>query len=144
MFRVRFAAGSDVDALSRLCAQLGYPADAATVSGRFAAIEDDPQHGVLVAEGDDGRVIGWIHVMPRTTLLASDVAELGGLVVDDSEREKGVGAALIEHAERWAREKGYRELVVRSDVRRDQAHTFYPALGFASAKRQKVYRKSLR
>jgi N-acetylglutamate synthase-like GNAT family acetyltransferase len=144
MFHVRRAAGSDVCALLSLCAQLGYPADAATVSRRFAAVEGDPHHAVLVAEGDDGRVIGWVHVMPRTTLLASHVAELGGLVVDDPEREKGVGAALVAHAERWARENGYRELVVRSDVRRDQAHTFYPALGFSPVKQQKVYRKSLR
>jgi len=133
-----------VDALSRLCEQLGYPAEAAAVGERFAAIEGDSDHVVFVAESDDGRVIGWIHVMPKRMLLSSHVAELGGLVVDGPERKKGVAKALVARAESWAREKGYRELVVRSDVRREEAHAFYPALGFLPVKQQRVYRKSLR
>jgi N-acetylglutamate synthase-like GNAT family acetyltransferase len=140
---IRQASSSDTAAVTRLCGQLGYPADEASVNERFHAIDEDPHHAVFVAEDEDGSVVGWIHVMPRQTLLSSTVGELGGLVVDERGRRKGVGAALVAHAEEWALQSGYKELVVRSDTRRSESHSFYPALGFEVSKDQRVYRKSL-
>ena len=143
MIHIRRATGADIVDISRLCGHLGYPADEQTVRERFVAIEIDPWHAVFVAENEEGRVTGWIHVMPKTMLLSSDIGELGGLVVDWAERRKGTAKALVAHAEEWARENGYRELVVRSNVRRSEAHQFYPALGFEPVKEQKVYTKCL-
>jgi len=143
VFTIRQANSSDTAAVARLCGQLGYPADEDSVNERFRAIDEDPHHAVFVAEDEDGSVVGWIHVMPRQTLLSSMVGELGGLVVDERGRRKGVGAALVAYAEEWALQSGYKELVVRSDTRRSESHSFYPALGFEVSKDQRVYRKSL-
>jgi GNAT superfamily N-acetyltransferase len=143
MFEVRPAIAADAAALATLSGQLGYPLDEATARGRFAAIEDDPRHAVFVAEDEGGAVVGWIHIMPKIMLLVSDVCEIGGLVVDEGHRSRGVGRALVAAAEAWSRRSGYRELTVRSDTRRVAAHGFYPALGFVAAKEQKVYKKAL-
>jgi N-acetylglutamate synthase-like GNAT family acetyltransferase len=140
---VRRACTSDVGPITLLCGQLGYPADESSVADRFRAIEEDPRHAVFVAESDEGAVIGWIHVMPKVMLLSSEVGEIGGLIVDERERRKGVATTLLKHAEEWARENGYRELVVRSNTRRHESHELYPALGFESSKEQRVYRKPL-
>ncbi len=142
-FTIRQACSRDVAAIARLSGQLGYPADEESVRTRLRALEEDSLHAVLVAEDDDGSVLGWIHVMPRELLFSSGVAELGGLVVDEGGRRKGVGAALVAHAEDWARRNGCHELVVRSDTRRSESHTFYPAVGFEHSKDQRTYRKSL-
>lgn len=142
-FTIRQAGSRDAAAIARLCGQLGYPADEDSVRARLHVLEEDPLHTVLVAEDDGGSVVGWVHVMPRKLLLSSNSAELGGLVVDEAGRRQGVGAALVAHAEDWARRNGYRELVVRSDTRRSESHTFYPAVGFEHSKDQRTYRKSL-
>jgi GNAT superfamily N-acetyltransferase len=143
MSEVRPAIAADAPALATLSGQLGYPLDDATARERFAAIEDDPRHAVFVAQDEGGAVVGWIHIMPKIMLLVSDVCEIGGLVVDEGNRSRGVGRALVAAAEAWARRSGYQELTVRSDTRRVAAHGFYPALGFVAAKEQKVYKKAL-
>jgi predicted N-acetyltransferase YhbS len=143
MVKVRPATGPDAAAIAALSGQLGYPLDEATAQERFAAIDGDPRHLVLVAQDDSGAVVGWIHVMPKIMLLVSEVCEIGGLVVDENHRSAGVGRSLVAEAEAWARRSGYRELTVRSDTRRSAAHGFYPAQGFVAVKEQKVYKKAL-
>jgi GNAT superfamily N-acetyltransferase len=143
MFKVRPATSEDAAALAELSGQLGYPADEATMTGRLAALESDFRHAVFVAETEAGAVIGWIHVMPKVMLLVSDVCEIGGLVVDERHRRRGVGRALVSEAQAWARASGYRELTVRSSTLRPSAHAFYPSQGFVAVKEQTVYKKPL-
>jgi GNAT superfamily N-acetyltransferase len=70
-------------------------------------------------------------------------AEVGGLVVDERFRGSGVGRLLMQQAEDWAREKGYREVVLRSNVIREHAHRFYESLGYTVTQTQKHFRKNL-
>ena len=74
---------------------------------------------------------------------AGDEAEVVGLVVDADARRTGTGRKLIAAAEDWARARGLRELFLRSNIVRPEAHAFYPALGFERSKTQHVYRKAL-
>ncbi len=103
--------------------------------------DDDPRHAVFVAE--DRGVVGWIHVQLDFGLVSSGVAEVGGLVVDERNRRGGIATALVARAQEWAQDRGCRELVVRSNTRRREAHEFYPALGFEPVKEQRVYRKRI-
>jgi GNAT superfamily N-acetyltransferase len=95
---------------------------------RLAAIAMDADHAVFVAEGEDGRIFGWLHVFGSKLLVSSPSAELGGLVVDARSRGAGVGQALMRVAENWASEKGYDRLRVRSNIVRADAHRFYNAI----------------
>ena len=52
------------------------------------------------------------------------------LVTDEAERSLGVGAALLSHCERIARELGYASLVLDSGVQRGRAHKFYFQRGY--------------
>jgi len=49
----------------------------------------------------------------------------------------------VGEAERWARERGFRKIRVRSNALRTEAHVFYPALGFARSKTQHIYDRPL-
>jgi GNAT superfamily N-acetyltransferase len=140
---IRAANIGDAAEIARLSAQLGYPADAAVFSDRLERLLPLATHAVLVAEGDGGRLAGFIGLEQRLMIESGDKAEVVGLVVDADARRGGSGRALIAAAEGWARARGLRELFLRSNVVRPEAHAFYPALGFERSKTQHVYRKSL-
>jgi Acetyltransferase (GNAT) family. len=88
-------------------------------------------------------VIGWGHVGSRLLLESDPFAELLGLVVDARRRSGGVGARLVEEAERWAVARGHFTIRVRSNVIREDAHRFYFRSGYRLSKRQAVFTKDL-
>ena len=55
--------------------------------------------GLILAE-IDGVLVGSVNV----NLMGEGVGEFGMLVADHNYRGQGIGSALVEHAERWARE----------------------------------------
>jgi GNAT superfamily N-acetyltransferase len=140
---IRRMEAGDLGRVAELAGQLGYRVSEPEIEARFRRIADDPSHGVYVAQGPDGRVIGWIHLQPKLVLESEPSVEIEGLVVDATARRTGVGRALIAHAEGWARERGFRVLRLRSNVLRTEAHAFYPALGFTVAKTQHLYVRRL-
>ncbi len=60
-----------------------------------------------------------------------DVGRIGQFVVDEEERGKGVGAAIVEFLVAEAHKLGLRELGLTSDRRRPQAHAFWEKVGFS-------------
>jgi GNAT superfamily N-acetyltransferase len=50
-----------------------------------------------------------------------------------------VGKLLVQAAVRWAAERGYAKVRVRSNVVREDAHRFYEREGFQRAKTQAVF-----
>jgi len=139
---IRPARSDDAAALAELSAQLGYPAAADTLSERLERVRGEGVGEVFVATVD-GRVLGWTHVVPRLHLEEVPFAELAGLVVADGARGAGVGAALLSAAEQWAREHGFAQFRVRSNVVRERAHRFYLREGYVERKRQVVFDKTL-
>ncbi len=141
--RARVARAEDAAALAELCTQLGYPSTPSEVTERLARILGDSDHVVFVAEVDGGRLGGFLHGFSGMALENGPRAEILGLVADSAQRGQGIGRRLVGEMERWARSKGHRTLVVRCNVVRTAAHTFYEGLGFECTKAQKHYRKSL-
>jgi GNAT superfamily N-acetyltransferase len=125
-----------------LCQQLGYPASQEEVQRRLNQIQQDDQHTVCGAELS-GHVVGWVHVYVCQLLVADPQAEIGGLVVDEGHRRRGVGRLLMQQAEQWAREKGCWAVYLRSNVVREGAHAFYEGIGYSSAKTSMAFRKAL-
>ena len=143
MTSIRAARTYDAQAIAELGAQLGYPSTRQQIATRLAGVEAEPSSRVLVAENGDGRVVGWLHVAARTQLTEDCCAEILGLVVDESVRGGGIGAALIRAAEEWARSEGCVRIRVRSRDVRERAHRFYERAGYARNKVQVVLHKAL-
>ena len=116
---------------------------AEAVRGRTTEISRDEHHAIFVAE-TDGCVIGWVHVYLCPLLEVDLQAEIGGLVVDESWRSRGVGRLLLERAEQWAREHGVCKLIVRSNIVRERAHAFYERVGYVCFKTSRVFSKTLK
>jgi GNAT superfamily N-acetyltransferase len=141
--QIRPAALADAAALAVLSTQLGYPLDQATMRARIERVREQCAGEVFVAEDGGNRALGWTHVVPRLHLEEAPFAELAGLIVADGARGGGVGARLLASAEDWARNHGYAQLRVRSNVVRERAHRFYLREGYIERKRQVVFDKAL-
>jgi len=136
---LRAARPEDAPAIAVLATQLGYPSRPEEAAARLRDVLARPDDAVLVAEDADGAVIGYGHVGGTHHLDLDPYAEIRALVVDESRRSRGTGAALVAAMMAWGTEHGYREMRVRSNVVRERAHAFYERLGFARVKRQQVF-----
>ena len=136
---IRSATEGDVELITALSGELGYPASAEDVARRWLAISAAAGHAVYVAETADGSVVGWIHVFGALRLESEPFAELGGLVVAEVHRGRGIGRLLCERAARWARDGGFRALRVRTRAERAATHRFYRHIGFRRVKTQEIF-----
>lgn len=136
---IRDAKIEDVPIIARLSGDLGYSSDEEIVQQRFLKIASDSTHAIFVAESDSGDITGWLHIMPRILLLSRPLAEIGGLIVAENYRRKGVGQLLMKSGESWAKKYNYEGIIVRSDTKRPESHHFYPQIGYELLKDQKVY-----
>jgi GNAT superfamily N-acetyltransferase len=132
----------DAEAATKLSEELGYPASAAEMKQRIEAFTRLTDHVVFVA-CVAGAVVGWIDVGISRHLQSEPRAEIGGLVVSTEVRGRGIGGRLITCAENWARQRGLRAMVVRSQIAREQAHNFYLREGYARTKTSAVFTKTL-
>jgi ribosomal protein S18 acetylase RimI-like enzyme len=156
--RIRPMTRADAAAVAALVGQLGYPTTPERMAGRFDLLAGDTAHALFVAEvaGEPATgeplagesvagepLAGWVHVHGVLLLEADPRAEIWGLVVDAAHRGRGIGRALMDRAEAWARGRGYTEIRLHSNVVRAAAHRFYQDLGYRITKSSYVFEKSL-
>ena len=140
---IRHARQEDADAIAVLAGALGHQVDAADIARRLRKLLDDPTQIVFVACDEDGRVHGYVAAEQRLLLETGAIVEIVGLAVDAELRRSGAGRALVSAAELWAYKRGVSRLRVRSNVLRDEAHAFYPGIGYALEKTQHCYAREL-
>jgi GNAT superfamily N-acetyltransferase len=135
LVRVREATTYDWPAVSALLAELGRPDvrgadDEPEHAERFSAYLERDDALALVAE-TDGRVVGFVDVEFRQRLnFATPQAWIPDLVVSEDARGTGAGA-LLEEAERHARERGCWGMGLESANWRERSHAFYEHVGWA-------------
>jgi GNAT superfamily N-acetyltransferase len=133
---VRHAVAADTDDMARLCKQLGYPSAASAVPARLERIGTDPNARVFVALSAKA-IVGLATVHLRHTINHDvPIAQLTLLVVDEANRTRGVGRALVEAAERFAREQGSNRINVTTALDRAGAHAFYERIGYKQTGRR--------
>ncbi len=139
---IRPARLEDCAGLADLCTQLGYPSTPQEMALRLPAVLAYRDNAVYVAEAG-GRPVGWVHVHVSPGLEVDQMAKIGGLVVDEEARGRGVGKALMERAESWASLHGCRQVWLRSNIIRKDAHEFYKTIGYENIKTSFTFRKQL-
>ncbi len=138
---IRPAVARDAAAVARLSRQLGYPTTAKVMSIRLQAILASAPDLLIVATAPSGGLVGWLQAHAAQVVESGFRVEITGLVVDSAVRRQGVGQSLVAAAERWAKSLSAKAVVVRSNAKRVESHSFYAALGYTSTKTQVVYRK---
>jgi len=139
---IRQARTIDAAGIAALSVELGYPAPMEEFEERLRALDGNADHRVLVVD-TGGKVAAWLHVSLVESLETGPFAEIRGLVVTEALRSRGIGAALVAAAERWAVERGCAKIRVRSNALRTRARTFYERLDYVVTKQQNVLDKKL-
>ena len=134
---------ADADRVAALSGELGYPSTPAQIEQRFRTVEARSDAQAFVATDAGGAIVGWVHVYGRYHLESDRTAEIGGLVVASDCRSRGVGSALMGAAESWAREHGFGQVRLGSNVQRAEAHRFYQKLGYTISKSHYRFQKSV-
>jgi GNAT superfamily N-acetyltransferase len=92
------------------------------------------QHGhkttVFVAENEEGSPLGFATVSHSKHFTGLGQAYIGELATGEAVEGHGVGRALVEACEQWARKEGYRLLSLTTGSANDRALGFYRHLGF--------------
>lgn len=100
---------------------------------------------VFVAERRDGRLGGFLEISVRNYAegCSGDTPYVESWYVDEDVRGTGVGRALMEAAETWARDQGFTALASDALLDNSLSHAAHQALGFEVVERIVVFRKSL-
>jgi putative acetyltransferase len=106
----------------------GFPAQVGGVKSDLAAIEDvyaPPRAGFWVAE-EDGKIVGTVAIRPKE----GATCELKRLYLSKEARGRGLGRALYEHAEAFAKSAGYDRIWLDSSRKFADARRLYEKNGF--------------
>lgn len=85
---------------------------------------------VFIAENDHGERLGFATLSHETHFTGEHQAYINELATSDVAEGRGVGTALIQACEQWAREQGYRILALSTGAANGRALGFYRHLGF--------------
>ncbi|MCP4348545.1 MAG: GNAT family N-acetyltransferase [Desulfobacterales bacterium] len=142
-YKIRNATINDVSDISELSNQLGYPSSEAEIKERLDSVLNSDDHAIFVAYQPDQKVIAWIHVYKRQSVESGFFAEIGGFIVSEAFRSKGIGKHLLKAVENWTIQKNLPKLRVRSQIKREDAKRFYSNMGFSVSKKQRVFDKMM-
>jgi RimJ/RimL family protein N-acetyltransferase len=105
------------------------------------AIRRYPHAGVIVAEAEDGRIVGRLSIARDQHPASRHVADVG-LMVSQAHRRQGVGRALLAAAASWAREHDVRKLELHVFPYNEAAIALYEQFGFTrEGYRKRHYRR---
>ena len=143
VYQIRNATIDDAADMSELSSQLGYPSSTDETKERLESILNSEDHIIIVAHIYGNKVIAWIHAYKRQSVESGHFAEIGGLIVSKTYREKGIGTHLMKSIEKWTMQKKLPKLRVRTQIHRDDAEQFYLNMGFKVTKKQSVFDKTM-
>jgi GNAT superfamily N-acetyltransferase len=137
MLSIRNARPEDADRIAELYMQLVGSSAIAVQPERISSIFGDPNTELFVSELE-GRVHGTALVS-----LCADVmfgiqpfAVVENVIVEESVRGKGLGAALFRHIEAFCLAKNCSKIMLLSSIHRVQAHRFFEQAGFVGSSKQ--------
>ena len=133
---IRIAKPADIESCARLLGILfsqehEFTPDQQKQEAGLDMIISDPSIGTIFVCEEDGLIVGMISALNLvSTAIGKKVLFLEDMIVDPAWRGKGIGALLIEHVCRWAREEGYGRATLLTDGDNIPAQHFYEAHGF--------------
>ena len=132
----------DAQQVSLLSEQLGYQRAPEEVEAWIEQLRPDRGNQAAFVACLGSEIAGWIEVSIEHRLQSPRYALIGGLVVKDGLRGRGIGRRLCEKAEAWSWEQNVSRLRVTSRSTRPEAHRFYLRDGYRAVKTSLVFEKN--
>jgi len=100
----------------------------------LALLVGNPQRGRVFVLRENGALLGMVSVQVLvSTARGGDVLLMEDLVVRPAHRNRGFGAALVEHVIDFARCNGYSRITFLTDTVNQDAQRFYARHGFTAS-----------
>ncbi len=101
----------------------------------FRDIDDDPNQYLAVVEDEVGEPVATLQttLIPGLSRGGARRLQVEAVRVAASQRSSGLGAALFDWVEAYARHRGASLIQLTSDKAREDAHRFYDRLGFTAS-----------
>lgn len=131
---------ADAPKVSSLTTELGYQRTPGEVR---AWIDQRRADQVAFVACLNGEVVGWIEAAVEHRLQSAPYVLIGGLVVSQQVRGRGIGRQLCERIEAWSSERGVSTVRVTSRSTRAEAHRFYLQNGYSAVKTSMVFEKTV-
>jgi N-acetylglutamate synthase-like GNAT family acetyltransferase len=139
---IRPAEKQDCSGITALTNQLGYPSTFEKICEIMDLVMAHNDHKVFIAQKAD-KIVGYIHLIHSMRIGSNPFIEIAAFIVDDSSRSIGIGSALIKATENWAAELDLKDIRIRSNIIRQEAHNFFQNRGFQNIKTQEVFLKHI-
>ena len=133
---IRAALDTDASRIAALFVQLGYAAVADELEKRLPRLLRHLDTEVLVAVEHDVVQAVLVMNMIHPLHVAQPWAVISALVVDETVRSQGAGAALLESAEQAAAKRCCAHVELSCSARRERAHGFYEAMGYEEVRKR--------
>ena len=125
----------DSVAIAEITAEgLGYDCAPEMIARNIAAL--DRSHARLFVAEIDGGVVGFVEPQVYEAVYFAPLVNILGLAVREACRGLGIGKALMDAAENWAKEIGATGVRLNSGASRTNAHAFYRHIGYTTEKQQ--------
>ncbi|QIR35960.1 GNAT family N-acetyltransferase [Tolypothrix sp. PCC 7910] len=141
--QIRLAKDKDAERIAILCEQLEYSTTLQQIEQRLVKIQDNKSHVIYVATLANDYVVGWAHAHTCDLIIIPTQALLFGLVVDKDYRHGGIGSKLMHYIEEWAGLVGCEGIILRSNIKRKEAHIFYEKIGYTNTKQSMTFYKKI-
>jgi len=144
MSQIRPATIADSGVIARLNREdLGYDYPETLTKAKLARILQDPAFRVWVAELD-GQVVGYVQAEDYDALYEPHMKNILGIAVRHAFHGQGIGRALLNQVEEWARATDAAAVRLVSRDTRTEAHAFYRHCGYTAEKTQLNFKKHLK
>lgn len=129
---IRDANVDDIQEITLLMSDLGYPATAAEMRARFKDIFAHTDYRTILAVAGT-EIVGMAGLAKGLYYEKSgNYLRILAFVVKQSSRNQGIGELLLKASEQWAVEQGLNTVLINSGNRdeRKAAHAFYHKMGY--------------
>jgi GNAT superfamily N-acetyltransferase len=121
---------------------LGYDFDVEQTQRNVQALLNNPEHQIFVAKMNDV-VVGIAHGESYQTLFYPLKVNVMALAVLPDYQRQGIGTALLQQLEIWAKSIGATAVRLHSGAQRTRAHEFYQDCGYTLTNTQAKLEKDL-
>lgn len=133
----------DAEAAAELSGQLGYKTSVAIMRNRIETLVRNGKSQAAFVACIGPEVVAWIEIAVVQHLQSAPHTVVGGLVVREDVRNRGIGKKLLSVAEEWSSQQGIPVIRVRSQIARQDAHRFYLREGYRQVKTSAVFEKTV-